>query len=188
MKVAYIRVSSKEQNESRQIEMMKELAIEKTYIEKESGATKERPILKEMLRFIRDGDTLYIESFSRLARNTVDLLSLVQELTFKGVTLISLKEKLDSSTPHGKLMLTMFGALYEFERELIKERQAEGIAVAKSKGKHLGRPKTELTNEFVHAYENWKQGGITAVQAMKRASLSKATFYRLVKQHESTTK
>lgn len=134
MKVSYIRVSTKEQNEARQVEMMKEYQIDKTYIEKESGANKNRPILKEMLKYVREGDTVYIESFSRLARNTVDLLSLVQELTSKGVTLISLKERLDTSTPQGKLMLTVFGALYQFERELTKERQSEGIAIAKNQG------------------------------------------------------
>jgi DNA invertase Pin-like site-specific DNA recombinase len=108
MKVAYIRVSSQDQNEQRQIEMMKEHGIEKSYIEKISGATKVRPKLIEMLSFVREGDSIYIESFSRLARNTMDLLSIVKELSERGITLVSLKERIDTSTPQGKLMLTMF--------------------------------------------------------------------------------
>jgi DNA invertase Pin-like site-specific DNA recombinase len=185
MKVAYIRVSSKDQNEQRQIEMMKELGIEKSYIEKISGATKDRPKLIDMLSFVRDGDSVYIESFSRLARNTVDLLSIVKELSDKGVALISLKESIDTSTSQGKLMLTIFGALYEFERELIRERQAEGIAVARMNNKQLGRPKVEITEAFKAAYTQWKKGEITAVKAMELSKLTKPTFYKRVKEYES---
>jgi len=185
MNVAYIRVSSQDQNEQRQLEMMKDHGIEKYYTEKISGATKERPQLKEMFSFVREGDTVFIESFSRLARNTVDLLSLVKELSDKGVTLVSLKERIDTSTPQGKLMLTVFGALYEFERDLIKERQAEGIAVARMNNKQLGRPKIKITATFENAYKQWKQGKITAVKAMELSNLTKPTFYRLVKEYQS---
>lgn len=185
MKVAYIRVSSQDQNEERQIEMMKEHGIEKSYIEKTSGATKDRPKLIEMLSFVREGDSIFIESFSRLARNTMDLLSIVKDLSEGGITLISLKERIDTSTPQGKLMLTMFGALAEFERDLIKERQAEGIAVARLNNKQLGRPRVEITEAFKKAYKQWKEGTITAVKAMELSKLTKPTFYRLVKEHES---
>jgi DNA invertase Pin-like site-specific DNA recombinase len=185
MKVAYIRVSSADQNEQRQLEMMKEYGIEKFYTEKLSGATKERPKLIEMLSFVREDDTIYIESFSRLARNTMDLLSMVKDLSERGITLVSLKERINTSTPQGKLMLTMFGALAEFERDLIKERQAEGIAVARMNNKQLGRPKVEITEAFKKAYKQWKDGTITAVKAMELSNLTKPTFYRLVKEHES---
>ncbi|MEK3719235.1 recombinase family protein [Paenibacillus sp. FSL H8-0034] len=184
MKVAYIRVSSADQNEQRQLEMMKEHLIEKFYTEKISGATKERPKLIEMLSFVREGDSVYIESFSRLARNTVDLLSIVKDLSDKGVALVSLKERIDTSTPQGKLMLTIFGALYEFERDLIKERQAEGIAVARMNNKQIGRPRVEISEAFKKAYKQWKDGEITAVKAMELSKLTKPTFYRLVKEYE----
>jgi DNA invertase Pin-like site-specific DNA recombinase len=185
MKVAYIRVSSQDQNEQRQIEIMKEHGIEKSYIEKISGATKDRPKLNDMLSFVREGDSIYIESFSRLARNTMDLLSIVKDLSERGITLVSLKERIDTSTPQGKLMLTMFGALYEFERDNIRERQAEGIAVARMNNKQLGRPRVEITEAFEKAYTQWREGKITAVKAMELSKLTKPTFYRLVKEYES---
>ncbi|NHN34625.1 recombinase family protein [Paenibacillus agricola] len=184
MKVAYIRVSSQDQNEQRQLEMMKENGIEKYYSEKISGATKDRPKLIEMLSFVREGDTIYIESFSRLARNTMDLLSIVKELSNKGVALVSLKERIDTASPQGKLMLTIFAALSEFERDIIKERQSEGIAVARMNNKQLGRPKIEITDKFKKSYTQWKNGSITAVKAMELSNLTKPTFYRLVKEYE----
>ena len=116
MQIAYIRVSTVEQNEQRQIEAMKHYHIEKWFIEKVSAKNTNRPKLQELLEFIREGDTLHIHDFSRLARSTKDLLEIVELLNAKGVTLISNKESIDSSSPTGKLMLTMIGAINEFER------------------------------------------------------------------------
>ncbi len=111
MKVGYIRVSTVEQNEIRQNVLMEEKGIDKLFIDKCSGKDTNRPKLKELMEFVREGDTVYIESFSRLARSTTDLLSLVESLKDRDVSLVSCKESLDTSTPQGKLMLTMLGAI-----------------------------------------------------------------------------
>ena len=118
MRVAYVRVSSVDQNETRQIEALKKHDIEKWYTEKVSGKDTNRPQLQEMLDFVRSGDTVYIHDFSRLARSTKDLLDIVETLEKKGVHLVSNKENIDTSTPTGKLMLTMIGAIAEFERAI----------------------------------------------------------------------
>ena len=129
MNVAYVRVSTVEQNEARQIEALKPHGIDKWFTEKISGKNTQRPQLQAMLDFVREGDTVFIHDFSRLARSTKDLLTLVEQLQNKGVHLISNKENLDTSTPTGKLMLTMIAAINEFERANTLERQREGIAM-----------------------------------------------------------
>ena len=135
MNIAYVRVSTIEQNESRQVEGLKKYNIDKWFIEKCSGKDTNRPELQTMLDYAREGDTVYIHEFSRLARSTKDLLEIVEGLNKKGVQLVSNKENLDTSTPTGKLMLTFIGAIAEFERQQILERQREGIALAKAEGK-----------------------------------------------------
>ena len=136
--IGYIRVSTVEQNEERQQKALEGKHIDKVYIEKASGKDTNRPKLKEMLDYVREGDTVYIQDFSRLARNVKDLLNIVEQLQNKGVNLISIKENLDLSTSAGRLQLTMLGAIYEFERDMIRERQAEGIAAAKMNGIKFG--------------------------------------------------
>lgn len=150
MQIAYIRVSSIDQNEQRQIEAMQRYNIEKWFIEKVSGKDTNRPKLKEMLDFAREGDTIHIHDFSRLARSTKDLLDIVELLNSKGITLISNKENIDSSTPTGKLMLTMIGAINEFERTNLLERQKEGIAIAKREGKYKGRKAVSIPDFNKH--------------------------------------
>ena len=135
MKVGYVRVSTIDQNEGRQLVKMKEVKVEKLYIEKVSGKDIEgRPELKNMLEFVREGDTVYVHDFSRLARSTKDLLYITDLLAKKGVHLVSFKENIDTSTPTGKLMLTMIAAINEFERTNLLERQKEGILIAKELG------------------------------------------------------
>jgi DNA invertase Pin-like site-specific DNA recombinase len=144
MNIAYVRVSSIDQNEARQIESLEKYGIERWYTEKISGKDANRPKLQEMLEYVRDGDTIHIHDLSRLARSTADLLVIVDLLAKKGVHLVSNKENIDSSTPTGKLMLTMIGAINEFERTNILERTREGIAIAKREGVYKGRKPIEI--------------------------------------------
>ena len=158
---------------------MKILGVDEIYIDRMSGKNTERPELKRMLSFVRQGDTVIVESISRFARNTRDLLELVEQLTAKGVEFVSQKESIDTSTPTGKFMLTVFGAVAELEREYILQRQREGIEIAKTKGKYKGR-KPISSPDFDKVAAQWRRGELTAVQAMKRLGMSKATFYRRV--------
>lgn len=139
--IAYIRVSTEEQNYESQMEAMKDLEFAKIFTEKRSAKDTNRPELQNMLDYVREGDTVYVKDFSRLARSTKDLLNIIDILEIKKVKLISIKEKLDTSTPAGKLMVTMLGAIYEFERANLLERQKDGIAVTKKEGKYKGRKK-----------------------------------------------
>ena len=181
MKVAYIRVSTEEQNTARQEEMMKTQGVEKIFMEKISGKNTNRPQLKAMLDYVREGDTLVVESYSRLARNTQDLLKIVDELEKKKVAFISLKENIDTSTPQGKLMLTIFAGLAQFERECTLQRQKEGIAIAKEQGKYKGRKALEKPENWDSVIERMNRGEITKVQARTELGLTHATFYRLLK-------
>ena len=181
MKVAYIRVSTEEQNTARQEEAMKAQGVERVYIEKISGKNTDRPQLKSMLDFVREGDTVIVESYSRLARSTADLLNIIGELDSKGVSFISLKENIDTTTPQGKLMMTFFAGISQFERECILQRQKEGIAIAKAEGKYKGRKPIDKPENWEEVYSSWKRKEITAVEAQNRLGITHATFYRLVK-------
>ena len=183
MKIGYVRVSTKEQNTARQEELMKSLDVDKVYIEKMSGRNTERPFLQEMMNFVREGDSVVVESISRFARNTKDLLELTEELNNKHVQFISQKENIDTNTPAGKFMLTIFGAVAELEREYIRQRQKEGIEIAKEQGKYKGRPAKQL-DTFDEIYQQWKSGNITATFASEQLNVSRSTFYRKVSEHE----
>ena len=180
MKIGYIRVSTQEQNTIRQEVMMEQLGVEELYIDKASGKNTDRPELKKMIAYVRRGDTVIVESISRFARNTRDLLNLMEQLSAKGVEFVSKKEAIDTTTPTGKFMLTVFGAVAELEREYILQRQREGIAIAKQQGKYKGR-KPLAQPGFQETAARWKRGEITAVEACRRLGMSKATFYRKVK-------
>lgn len=183
MNLAYVRVSTVEQNEERQIEALKKFNIEKWFTEKISGKNMERPKLQEMLDFCREGDTIYIHDFSRLARSTKDLLDIVERLKEKGVHLVSNKENIDSSTPQGKLMLTMIAAIYEFERENMLERQREGIAIAKREGKFKGRKPLEL-DDFDKYYELYVSRQITKSEMARKLNISRPTLDKMIKAKE----
>ena len=180
MKIGYIRVSTVDQNTARQEVLMRELGVEKVFVDRMSGKSADRPELKAMMAFVRQGDTVVVESISRFARNTKDLLELVEQLTAKGVEFISKKEAIDTTTPTGKFMLTIFGAVAELEREYILQRQREGIAIAKEQGKYKGR-KPIVPPEFEQVTAKWRSGAITAAEAMRMLHMSKTTFYRKVK-------
>ena len=183
MRVGYIRCSTIEQNEARQLKMMEEQNAERLFIDKASGKNTDRKAFKEMMAFVRAGDTVIVESISRIARNTRDLLSIVSDLTEKGVEFVSLKENMDTTTHQGRFMLTVFGALAELERENILERQREGIEIAKSEGKYKGRKPVEVDEKrFKEVCARWRSGEITATAAMQEVGLKPNTFYRRVKE------
>ena len=183
MRVGYVRCSTLEQNEARQLKIMEEQKVERVFVDKASGKNTDRKEFKEMMAFIRDGDTLIVESISRIARNTRDLLTIISNLTEKGVEFVSLKENIDTTTPHGRFMLTVFGALAELERESILERQREGIEIAKAEGKYKGRKPVAIDEaKFRAVCARWRSGDITATAAMKEVGLKPNTFYRRVKE------
>ena len=137
MKLGYIRVSTLDQNIDRQEVLMKNLGVDKIFIDRCSGKNTNRAQLQEMMQFARSGDVVIVESISRFARNTKDLLNLIDRLVNKDVQFVSKKEAIDTTTPTGRFMLTVFGAVSELEREYILQRQKEGIAIAKQKGKYM---------------------------------------------------
>ena len=183
LKVGYVRCSTVEQNEARQLKMMEEHEVEKIFMDKASGKNTNRQGFKDMMAFVREKDIVIVESISRIARNTRDLLTITSELTERGVEFISLKENIDTSTPQGRFVLTVFAALAELERESILERQREGIEIAKAKGKYKGRKPIKINEEqFKEVCGRWINGDITAVQAMKELNMKPSTFYRKIKQ------
>lgn len=152
MKVGYVRCSTEEQNEERQIKMMEEQNTGKIYTDKASGKNTDRPEFKKMMEFVREGDIIVVESISRIARNTRDLLSIVAQLADKGVEFVSLKENIDTSTPQGRFMLTIFGAMAELERESILERQREGLRLLKGKASTRAENQLRLTKTVSERY------------------------------------
>lgn len=185
--IGYIRVSTKEQNTGRQFQCFadKGIKLDKTFEEHISGKNTDRPQLQKMLEYVREGDTLYIESISRLARSSVDFFNIVQMLNDKGVAICSLKESFDSTTPQGKFTLSIFAALAELERETIRERQKEGIDLCIKQGRAYGRPKKQFSKSFAANYADWKAGKIKAVDFMRLESLKSSTFYRMVREYEN---
>lgn len=184
MNIAYIRVSTVEQNEGRQVEGLKKYNIDKMFMEKVSAKDTNRPELKKMLEFAREGDTIYIHSLDRLARSTKDLLELTEQLQAKGIHLVSNKENIDTTTPTGKLMLTMIGAINEFERANLLERQREGIEIAKAEGKFKGRKEIDFPSNWEEVYKKYKNRELTGTKAMEQLGLKRNTFYKLKKKYE----
>lgn len=184
--VAYIRVSTLEQNTARQVEAFRQAGIEinKTFEEHISGKDRNRPQLEAMMEYVREGDMVYIESYSRLARNTRDLLNLVHELEEKGVHVRSLKENFDTSTPQGKLMITIMQGIAQFERDLIKERQAEGIALAKEAGK-FQKPKTEKPANWKELYEQYRTRNLQAKALAEQLGISRALLYKWINEEKA---
>lgn len=184
MNIGYVRVSTVDQNLDRQFEGLKKHNIDKYFNEKVSAKDTNRPVLKSMLEFAREGDTIYIHSFDRLARSTKDLLDIVEQLQSKGITLVSNKENIDTNTATGKLMLTMIGAINAFERENMLERQREGIAVAVQEGKYKGRKAIEYPANWNEIYIKYKTRELTGAKAIEWLDLKRTTFYKLIKQYE----
>ncbi len=184
MQLAYIRVSTEEQNEQRQVEAMERYGIEKWFVEKVSAKDTNRPKLRELLDFAREGDCIHIHDFSRLARSTKDLLEIVELLRGKGVNLVSNKENIDTGTPTGKLMLTMIGAINEFERTNLLERQREGIAIAKREGRYRGG-KRKSVPDFAEHYRRYRAREVSKSALAQELGISRPTLDRMIREWEA---
>jgi len=184
MKIGYVRVSTLEQNEERQmVELTEKAHVEKIFLDKLSGKDTDRPRLQAMLEFAREGDTVYVSEFSRLARSTKDLLDIVQQLKEKQVQVISLKESFDTSTPAGELAMTMFAAIATFERKIMLERQREGIALAKAQGKYRGRKEAKKPANWQELVAKYKCREIASVsELVKICGCSRPTIYKWLRE------
>lgn len=186
--IAYVRVSTVDQNEARQLESLKKYNIDKWFIEKSSGKNiKGRPEFKKLQEYSRDGDVIFIHDLSRLARNTKDLLTIIEDFEKRNIRLVSNKENFDTSTPTGKLMLTMIAAINEFERTNLLERQREGIEIAKEKGIYKGRKKTQVENIGLY-YNMYMSRQCTKVELAKQLGILRPTLDRLFKNYEKQIK
>ena len=178
--IGYIRVSSAEQNTERQLDG---LDMNRIFTDKVSGKSVDRPALQEMLRFVREGDHLFVHSMDRLARNLIDLRQMVQDLTAKGVRITFVKENLvfnGDDAAMSVLLLSVMGAVAEFERAILRERQAEGIRIAKQKGVYKGR-KASLTNDQMAEIQEKIAAGIPKAKVAREYKCSRETLYKYLR-------
>ena len=183
-KIAYIRVSTKHQKggiERQEYKMPED--IEKTFTDEASGKDTERPEFQKMLEYVREGDIVYFESFSRVSRSLPDLLNTLDYFSKKGVAFVSLKEQIDTSGATGKLIVSVLGAINAYEREINAERREYGYRKALEADK-VGRPRADRTPQYMEAYNEWKAKKITGVEAIKRSGVSAGTFYKIAKEIE----
>ena len=185
MRIGYVRVSSLDQNPDRQLEELKAHGVKKIFMDKVSGKNTERPDLQNMLSFIREGDVLLVHSLDRLARHLGDLLTMVEELTNRGISIHFISEKLNfeagkDASPMSKLLLSMVGAFAEFERSMIKRRQMEGIALAKERGAYTGRQRS-VSDETIQKVKEMVEQGIPLAKAAEKNHISRSTVYRYLK-------
>lgn len=181
MKIGYARVSTQDQNLDRQLDNLRAAGCERIFNEKMTGTRSDRPELKTMLLVLRAGDTLVIDSFSRLSRSTKDLLDLVDKLTAMNVHLVSLKENLDTTTATGKMMLTMLSALSQFERDLIAERTLDGLKAARARGRTGGRPKVGTDRDRKQAIAMHAANVMTNQELADKFHVSLATLNRWIR-------
>lgn len=194
---AYVRVSTREQNEDRQVEELKDLVTTESHliIEKQSGKDFNRPLYQSMKNIMREGDTLIIKSLDRLGRNYEQMKDEWKDLSDRGIKIKVLDSplldtsKYDDDDLMGKfvsdIVFNVLSFCSENERKNIKQRQAEGIAIAKAKGVKFGRPKIKYPNDFESVYKDWKCGKIKAVDAIRILNLNKTTFYKMAKEHDA---
>lgn len=187
MNIAYVRVSTQEQNESRQMVSLERFMIDKWFVEKASAGTADRPKLQTLLDFARAGDTVYVHDFSRLARNTADLLHIIEQLDAKEVSLISATENFDTGSATGKLMLTMLAAINEFERSILLERQREGIEQAKLRGVYQGRAKIKPPKDFDSLIQKIDAGTVSKTEAAAILGISRTTLRNMIAEYKNPT-
>ena len=180
MNIGYARVSTQDQNLNRQIDSLKAAGCERIYQEKITGTIKERPELEKLLDNIRSGDTIVISELTRLSRSTKDLFELVEQIHSNGADIRSLKESwLDTTTPQGKLMFTIFTGISQFERDLISQRTKEGLQSAKSRGRNGGRPVKDK-QAIERALKLYNSGEYTIKDIESMSGVSKTTLYRYI--------
>lgn len=179
MRVGYIRVSTTHQNTDRQEDSLEQMNVEKLFIEKASGKDRRRPQLKALMDFVQAGDVVVVHELSRMARSVVDLYDIAKELNDKGVSLESLKEDIDLTSATGKLTFGIMAVMAQFERDLLLERQKEGIAAAKARGKRWGRENIYGTDERqVHdVFTRYHAKKMSFDEASKALGMKKSTFY-----------
>jgi DNA invertase Pin-like site-specific DNA recombinase len=182
--IGYARASSADQNLARQLEQLKSMHPDKIFEDKASGATSDRPAFQQMMGYVREGDTVIVCSMDRLARNLADLLNVTKELQTKGVSIKFLKESIHldatgNDAAMTKLLISMLGAVAEFERSMIRERQREGIELAKKKGVYKGRKPTD-PKIIEKAYEKIKLG-VPISKAAREIGVARSTLYRRLK-------
>lgn len=179
MRVGYIRVSTTHQNTDRQEDSLEHMNVEKLFIEKASGKDRRRPQLKALMDFVQPGDTVVVHELSRMARSVVDLYDIAKELNEKGVSLESLKEDIDLTSATGKLTFGIMAVMAQFERDLLLERQREGIAAAKARGKRWGRENVYGTDERqVHdVFTRYHAKKMPFEAASTALGMKKSTFY-----------
>jgi DNA invertase Pin-like site-specific DNA recombinase len=180
-RIGYVRVSTFDQNPERQLE---NIAVERTFIDKASGKDVKRPQLEELMKFVREGDTIVVHSMDRLARNLDDLRNIVQTLTKRGIRIEFVKEHLtfteEEDNPMANLMLSVMGAFAEFERALIRERQREGIALAKKRGAYRGRKKS-LSDDDIIKLRSRINTGEKKAQVARDFNISRETLYQYLR-------
>lgn len=182
MNVGYARVSTVDQNESRQLEALKPYNCERLYIDKSTGSNVNRPEFRKMMDFVRSGDVVYVEDWSRLSRSVSDLLSTMEQLNKKDVRLVSLKENFDTSTPTGELMLILIAGINQFERANLLERQREGVEIAKREGKYKGRPPMKYNAETLDkVIDGIKNENKSITWGAKALSVTRQTMYNILK-------
>ena len=180
MKIGYARVSTEQQNLDRQLDALKLYGVDQLYTEKMTGTKASRPELDNVRMVARSGDVVVVESLSRLGRSTKDLLALVEDFGTKDITLISLKENIDTKTPTGRLLITVLAALCQFERDLTVQRTNEGLQAARSRGHNGGRPKAD-SKTIEKAVKLYTAGTHSVNEICEIAKISRTTLYRNVK-------
>lgn len=179
-KIGYARVSTLDQNLERQLDLLRQYGVDHIFQEKMSGTKRDRPELNKMLSHVTAGDTIVVESLSRLGRSTKDLIELVELLKEKGVQLVSLKESIDTSTPTGKLLFTLMSAMAQFERDVIAERTQEGLKAARARGRKGGRPRCD-SRKLHQAMKLYDAGQYSVKEIEEMTSIKKATLYRALR-------
>jgi DNA invertase Pin-like site-specific DNA recombinase len=176
----YARVSTESQNLDRQLDALKRYGVDQIFCEKMTGTRKDRPELNKLLDRATAGDTIVIESLSRLGRSTKDLIELMEIFNQKGANLISLKESIDTTTSTGKLLFTLISAIAQFERDVIADRTREGLAAARARGRKGGRPRTSdsAVSKAIRLYETAQY---SAKEIEELTGVKKTTLYKYLK-------